>query len=99
MIILEFPSESKDVFNELIEHSPSSVVFAKKGNLSGTADLSVAMITAAGAIAPFVTKIVIEMLRTKRKISLKCKGIEVRGLSEETAKEIITRLMDGKNAN
>ena len=93
MLVIEYPGECQYLFDEYKEDF-SSAHFGKKGNIVGTSDIAIAMMSLTVTLAPFVTKVLLEMIKNKRNVTIKINGNIVTGLSEKTAEKIIKELIE-----
>lgn len=93
MLVIEYPSDCQHLFDEHKEEL-SSVEFGRKGNIIGSSDTAIAMMTLTATLAPFITKIVIEIIKNKRNVSIKYNGNVVTGLSEKAAERIIKEMIN-----
>jgi hypothetical protein len=94
MLVIEYPSDCQYLFEENKDVF-SSAHFGKKGNIVGTPDIAIAMMSITVALAPFFTKIILEMIKNKRKITIKYNGNIITGISEKTAEKIIAKMIKG----
>ncbi len=49
------------------------------------------------ATLPFITKMVLEQIRSKRHVVVKVDGIELRGLDADSASKILAQALEAKN--
>ena len=99
MLLVEFHKSQIELFNEIKEKFGPDVQLGTKITFSGYSDGAIAIVTISTAITPFLTKVIIELIKNKRRVKLKYKGFEIDGVSEDTVKEIIENLGNSDNAN
>lgn len=97
MLLIEYPGESQFLFEDTEKTTLNKITFGKKGNIVGTQDIAIAMMTLTTTLAPFITKIIIELIKNKREITIKMNGNTIAGLSEKTAEKIITDLIENND--
>jgi hypothetical protein len=77
---------------ELQASYPNDVRVVEAKGLEGTHFLNV-LIGLSSLTLPLITKVVIELIRARKHVSLKVDGVELTGLSEKNAKELLTQLI------
>jgi len=84
-ILLEVHKNDMVVLEEIKEVDDSASSILKVNKFGGDADLMAAVVTLSSVTIPVLGKIIVEMLRAKKYVKIKVKGIEIEtsGVSEK----------------
>jgi len=93
-LMIEIKKTDLDILNDLKATSPDSVKFVKVRHFGGGTELTAAIVTLSTATITIIGKIIIEMIRAKKYIKVKVKGIEISGLSEANALSILEKYIN-----
>jgi len=94
MIEINTEPDAEHFFAELFRDHPASVTKAATKSFDGRPDEIAILVSLSAAIVPLVSKIITELIRARKSCIVKHKGIEVRGFSESSTKEILDSLLD-----
>lgn len=98
MIVLELFSKDKSLVDELINnHSEVQLLTSRK--FQGEPETIQLLINLSPVIIPAVASVIKACIRSKKHVSLKYKGLEVKGISDSTVIDILTKLKDVDNTN
>jgi len=92
MIIIEIPIEEKATIDKYLTSLHKSINYSKIKKFDGSQDILQIAITLTSITIPFIAKIIIELIRSKKPISVKFKGREIKEIicnSEEEIKNIL----------
>jgi hypothetical protein len=90
-IAIEVLKPNGNAFSELQQASPEVIEFVDTNRLSGETDIIAAIVTISSFTLPLVANIITELIRSRQYVKVKVKGIEVSGLSESNAMEILKK--------
>ena len=95
MIVLEvYERETIELQNEIKELTENGATLIRSKTFQGTAETIRLLIELTPVVLTAVTAIVVTNIKAKRHISIKYKGVEVTGISEENALKIFENLMN-----
>ncbi len=97
MIALEVNQQDKKVFDDLAGKNIENVKILTVKRFDGTSDLIEAIVPLTISALPFITKIILEQIRSKKHVKIKHKGMEIRGISESNVVSIVEELMKKNN--
>lgn len=93
-ILLELPKEDIQLVDELKRMFPDSVVSVSSEKFDASIELTELVLSLTIGTIPFITKIVIELIRARKHIKIKHKGLEVVGISEKNAEQLLRQIID-----
>lgn len=93
-IVVEVQVDQKFLFDDMVQNCPKEINLVQVKKFSGDQDIIQAIIIITAATIPYIFKIVLEQIRSKKYIKLKHKGIEIRGVSEKNVMNILKSLID-----
>lgn len=96
-VVLEIFAEDKKLVDEIaIDHKEYvQVINARK--FQGEPETIQLLITLSSIIIPSIATVIVNLIRAKKHISLKYKGVEVKGISEDTVVQILNELCKEKD--
>ncbi len=93
MLTLEIPLELRDAVLEVQREDPARIHFATKRSFGGVPDIITALIYVTPALAPFITKLVLESIRARKFVRVSYAGILIEGVSERTLPALLTSII------
>jgi len=90
-IVLELPKEDIALLKLAFVDYPDQIEILETRRLVG-GDLASALVYLTSVTVPFVVKVIVELIRARKNVSIKVDGVEVSGLSERNALRIVTQL-------
>jgi hypothetical protein len=97
MLMIEMPSDDAEGLEEFARTHPDSVTIARAKRFDGLSDLVQALVVLSPATLPFVSKMVVEKIRSRSKVVVKYRGMELRGLTDATVLEVFKDLLAMEN--
>ena len=93
MILLELPRQDLHEVNRLFQNAGEPLLLVESDQFDANIDIVGLLMGLTATSAPLVTKVLCELIRARKYIKVKHRGLEVTGLSEHKAAEIINGLM------
>ena len=97
MIAIEINKNDQNILNDLLLKYPNEIQIIDTKQLIGDFGVMHATISLTSMTLPFVTKILLELIRSKKNVSLKYKGVEVKGISEKNVVDVLNNLLEIEN--
>lgn len=94
MVAIEVLKEDEGILKDFADKHPKECELIQSKKFQGQAETVQVLITISATVLPFVAKIIIEYIRAKKHVSLKYKGVEVKGISEKNIVEILEKLKE-----
>lgn len=94
MITITLKKEEKNFFNTFIQEHPESVIVLERKMLSGDSDLIQIMIIISPTLITVLGNIIVELIKVKKSFSIKHKGVEINGITEKNAIEILQHIIE-----
>lgn len=95
-IVLEVMLQDKKMVDELITHYTEDIQILNSRRFQGESETIQLLINLSPVIIPAIASVVVTYIRSKKHISIKYKGLEVKGISESTVVEILEELSADK---
>lgn len=95
-IVVELMVEDKKLVDELICKNSENIQLLNSRRFQGEPETIQLLITLSPVIIPSLASIIITFIRSKKHISIKYKGIEIKGVSEATIIQILEKLISDK---
>lgn len=96
MIIIEMKKNDKEILDEIKELSPESVTIVESRKFTGQEEVLQALVQISLVAIPALGAIITESIKSKRYISIKHNGLEIKGLSHENAIKVLEELKKGE---
>ncbi len=94
-IVIELDKTYLSVLDDLRRSHPLTVTVVQPDRFdASSSEIAHAMIVLSATTLPFLTKIVVELIRARKHVSIKHKGMELAGLSEDRAESILRNLLE-----
>ena len=93
MIVFEIEQGDKIYFKEFENKYPESVEIVASDSLIGVNDVIQIVIVLGPITLPFITKVAIELIKDRKKATIKWNGSEITGLTEKNAVEIFDKML------
>lgn len=90
-ILIEIQKGDAHFLDEVASAEKNSVHIRSGKNFGGNVDLVSAIVTLTGITIPVLGKIIIELIKSKRYVKLKIKGVEIVNITEKNAIEILKK--------
>lgn len=94
MITVEVAVNDIAVFDEIKAACADEITFARIKKFNGAQDIIQLIVAVTSITLPFITKIILEHIRSKKSISVKFKGIEIKGISEKNITRILNSILN-----
>lgn len=91
-IVIQIRRDDDVFFTDLRSSNPEALRIIETKGLEG-ADYINGLISLSFFTLPLVTKLLVELIRARKFVSVKVDGIELTGLSESNAKELLEQLL------
>jgi hypothetical protein len=98
MLLIELPADESECLEDLAREHHAAVTLARRKRFDGLPDFVQALVVLTPVTLPVVAKIVTEQIKSRRHISVKYKGVEVRGLADSTVISVLQLLMASEAA-
>lgn len=95
-IVLEVMLNDKEMVEELITDHTKDIQVLNSRRFQGEPETIQLLITLSTVIIPSIASVIVAYIRSKKHISIKYKGIEVKGISESTVIQILEELNQDK---
>ena len=92
IIALEIPASHRALLGSLETSHPEAVRLAEIKHFDGLSYAVHLVIALSAVTIPAVAKVIVELIRAKQHVSVKFEGVEVKGISENNALEVLQRL-------
>jgi len=94
-IVIEILSQDEKFFDTLYKNQNSDVKITRSKKFDGESNLIDILINLSYFTIPFVAKVIIEFIKSRKHIKVKHKGIEITGLSEKTTLKVLKNILSG----
>ena len=88
-IVMELHRADETVLKNLESIEKGTVSISKPKKFSGDADLISAIVTLTTISIPVIGKVIIELINAKKYVKIKVKGVEISGITEKNAIEVL----------
>lgn len=95
-IVLEVMQNDKNMVDELMANHPQDIQVLNSRRFQGEPETIQLLIELSSFIIPSIASVIVAYIHSKKHISIKYKGLEVKGISESTVIEVLEKLNDGK---
>ena len=92
-VVLEVAESEAAAAKELQIEFPDRVRIVSTARFRGDMGVIAAIVTLSATLIPSLAKIVIEQIRARRHVSITIRGVQVRGITEDNAVEILKGLL------
>lgn len=95
-ISLEIEKSQTDAYRLVAKTDAVEAQFVEIKRFDGGLEIVAVILPLLSATLPFVTKIVLEQIRSKRHVVVKIDGVELRGLDADSASKILAQALEAQ---
>ncbi|MGD8306659.1 MAG: hypothetical protein PVF17_08400 [Ignavibacteria bacterium] len=99
MFLIESEDDVIKQFDTLILDNPSNFQRINIKRFSGESDITQLIIILSASLIPSLTKILLEIIRSRKHISFKVKGLEIKGITEKNLEKFLLNLLKKEDKN
>jgi hypothetical protein len=96
MVVLEVPKEHSGLARQLTELEEGQVTIGTLKRFGGESDILQVVVALSPLTIPFIAKVIVEYIRAQQSVVVKYRGVEIRGLSAENVKSVLTQILADK---
>ena len=96
MFLIQIEKQNLELLDEIIKQPDIETTIVSKKNFNGQTELVELLCTATLTSIPFIYKIIIAGINSRKNILIKYNGITINGLSQENAYKVLEKLIEKK---
>ena len=93
-IVLEIKEKDRHILDEVSSKFPNEIEIVSVIRFDGSSDLLHALITLTAITLPLVTRMIVELLRSKKHHRVTKDGMEITGFSEKNTIKMLEKLLE-----
>jgi hypothetical protein len=92
-LLLEVASDQAAAFAPLSQITGEELTLVERKRFDGVHELVEVLVPLALGTLPFITKVLVELIKARQHVRILYDGIEIGGVTEETAERILANLL------